>query len=311
MGNKELNKYQIFKASAANTFVEVLVSMFDRGKVILNFIQYGGEDNKKTKEIPIYMDIPEFMVFSKNVSYNMLQKQIDAEKAATLGRGQNAYPNAVWKTAPAGTSKEKLAQYGRSRSDGRDEARLLQIKPATKAGTADLVLEAVKGPGKCMEDGKIIPDFNFKDGHTVQIYVPMSYDKLRGLCEVTYGHIIAYFTSQWVSGMYRPSEGKELTSTEEKEVQQTDVQQAEAGVYTITYKTDFHPMGNSGHVATVTVDSVEYPFIVWDTNAEPFRAIFGEDWSKVAYSGKSGAVKAVIKDYKGHKQLVFDGFVNE
>lgn len=288
---KEKSKEQIIRIDDKNSFVEVLSPMFTKGKVILNLLRYNPDTYKRVSEVKFYIDIPAFLVFSKEVEFGLLRRKLDAEKQSAIQ--ENRYPKSVWEATPSGTAKEILAKQGRSRLDGKDEARALRIFPATKSPVLDLILEAVKGPGEKTGTGIIIPKFNYKDGLTERVSVAMSYNKLQELCAITNAHIQAMLCIGWL---------KEGFSKEPESIRKTDA-------IHIRYISDFHPIGTTdGYAASIIADDTECELVVWPEQAEPFIRVFGDKWYGSAFSGKQGVIEAVRKNYNGINQLVFYDF---
>lgn len=158
-GQQEYEKksiHQVIKVSSSNSFVEVLDSAFEIGKVMFRFAEYDlnkPKGERFTKEILIYMDINEFDYLAYNIMYRMIDRDaINAREAQK--KGGYKYCREIY-TDLGGTTVEKLARQNRSRADNKPESRQLKIFPGEKY---PWMLQAESGAGKMLETGLIAPD---------------------------------------------------------------------------------------------------------------------------------------------------------
>jgi len=166
---------QIVKVSTNNSFVEVLDSAFEIGKVMLRFAEYDlnkPKGERFTKEILIYMDIDEFECLAHNIKFRFIDR--DAAKAREMQKqGGYRFCREIY-TDLGGTTVEKLARQNRSRADNKPESRQFKIVPGDKY---PWMFQAESGAGKMLETGLIAPDG--KPDTTIRI--PMSDKDFRKL----------------------------------------------------------------------------------------------------------------------------------
>ena len=92
-----------------------------------------------------------------------------------------------------GTSAEKLAAYGRSRSDGKSLSRIAKIVVGNKT---DILFVADSGPGETTEKGLIVPRFGNKPENHVA--VSMSLEVLSELLLLTKVHYEAWLAAWYM-----------------------------------------------------------------------------------------------------------------
>lgn len=166
---------QIFKISSSNSFVEVLDSAFEIGKVLFRFAEYDlnrPKGERFTKEILIYMDIAEFEYLAYNIKFKLIDR--DATKARELQKsGGYRFCREIY-TDLGGTTVDNLARQKRSRADNKPESRQLKIVPGDKY---PWIFQAESGAGKMLETGLIAPDGK----PDVTVRIPMSDKDFRKL----------------------------------------------------------------------------------------------------------------------------------
>lgn len=102
---------QIFRIDGKNVFLEVKNGMFNKEKVLMNFIEYDvnkPKGNRKTKEISIFVDIAKFLLLTQDIlsgRITAIAKKVREEQQ----RGGYKYCIEVWKDM-GGTSAEKLKE---------------------------------------------------------------------------------------------------------------------------------------------------------------------------------------------------------
>lgn len=191
---------QITRIDGNNCFLEVVNTGFQIGKIFFNFITYNPDTFKQTAIIPIYIDIQKWLAMSEDIKLGVVKRESDNMKAQILQQG--GYAKAI-RQDMGGTNKAKLAQQNKSRADGRDEARVFSILPATLSKSMDIILQAERGPGEETEQGLIAPKFNYKDKANYQkIMVSMKHEDLKGLACLIDMHLQSYLTAQWISGAF-------------------------------------------------------------------------------------------------------------
>lgn len=155
---KEVSLNQIIKFSGKNVFVEVMDSMFNRGKVVLNFFEYDlskPQNERIVENVSIFIDITEFEVLAHDIKFRFIDRE--AIKAREMQKqGNYKYCKEIY-VDMGGTTAEKLRIYGKAREDKKDESRVFKITPGDKM---PWVLSAEKGAGKRTETGLIAPDGN-------------------------------------------------------------------------------------------------------------------------------------------------------
>ena len=94
-----------------------------------------------------------------------------------------------------GTSAQKLAEQGRSRSDGKSLSRTIQLFCGTKP---DFLVTTSSGPGDATDKGLIIPKFGNKPENHVA--VSMTFNTLSELLLITKAHYDAWLVSWYMQG---------------------------------------------------------------------------------------------------------------
>lgn len=183
------NQHQIIRKDAKNCFVESLSDSFDKGKAHFAFASYDlnkPAGNRQTNCVHIYISIPELLELCRKLSCGEL-RYIWQERKKT-GDGK---PIQEWL---GGTSAKKLAQYGKSRPDGKSLSRVARLLAAQKA---DFLFTASSGPGDQDAKGLIVPRFGKKPENHVS--VSMTWDSLAELLLFTKSHYEAWLAAWYLS----------------------------------------------------------------------------------------------------------------
>lgn len=195
----------IISIDNGNTAVEIKDSAFEIGKVLFNFIKRGPDGKHPDFKIQIYMDIPEFLLFSQSVKNHLFLKKNEKIKTNFLATGGCGFPAAT-KEFLGGTSKASLAAKGRTRPDKMSESRVLKLFPATKSKINHVILQAECGGGEEANTGIIIPRMNYtsKDPNIFRrIQVGTSYQTLESACLMVESRYNGYIASQYVKDAFK------------------------------------------------------------------------------------------------------------
>lgn len=189
--NEERNQNQIIRIDARGCFVESLRDCFDIGKAHLAFASYDlskPAGQRQTNNIHIYIDIAELLDLCCKLSSGELRWSMQNKKK--IGDNTPIYQ------CLGGTSAEKLAKYGRARSDGMSLSRTAQLVCANKT---DFLFVADSGPGEKNEKGLIVPRFGKKPENHVS--VSMTFESFSELLLLTKAHFEAWLTIwYWKNG---------------------------------------------------------------------------------------------------------------
>lgn len=195
---EELNQYQIIRKDAKNCFVESLSDSFNIGQAHFAFATYDlnkPAGSRQTNCVHIYISIPELLELCRKLTCGELRYLWQARKKAADNE-----PILKWL---GGTSAEKLAQYGRPRTDGKSLSRVAQLFVGQKF---DFLFTASSGPGDKDAKGLIVPRFGKKPENYVS--VGLSWDALAELLLITKTHyeawLTAWYMSQTRSGKAKP-----------------------------------------------------------------------------------------------------------
>lgn len=207
MYDKEKNLDQIIRFDGKNVFMEVLDSMFDKGKVILAFKEYDlslPQGNRFTKEITIFIDIDEFETLAHDIKFRFI------DRLASIARkqqqeGDYKYCKHIYADM-GGTSHEALVSRKQARPDNKPESRIFKITPGDKM---PWILSAEKGAGKKLDTGLIAPDGKPE----VIIRVPLSDNDFRKFAIVVDNEIQAWRTYNRMLLERKKSERKKLKAS--------------------------------------------------------------------------------------------------
>ncbi len=194
--DNERNQNQIIRKDARSCFVESLNDAFEIGKIHLAFAAYDlsrPAGQRQTNNIHIYIAVGEFLELCRKLECSELRHLLQNRKET--GDKTPLYQ------CLGGTSAEKLAQYGRSRPDGKSLSRTAQLLAGNKS---DFLLVADSGPGEADAKGLIIPRFGNKPENHVA--VSMTFDALSELLLTTKAHYTAWL-SAWYSRQNQSGQG--------------------------------------------------------------------------------------------------------
>lgn len=190
---------QIFRIDGKNVFLEVKNGMFDKEKVLMNFIEYDvnkPKGNRKTKEISIFVDIAKFLLLTQDIlsgRINAIAKKVREEQQ----RGGYKYCKEVWHDM-GGTSAEKLKEQNKVRADGKSHSRQIKITPGDKFAW---IISAESGEGEMTETGLIVPRYIKPEAI---IRIPMTNEDLKSLVLIVKAHIEGYITSKYLHSYFQP-----------------------------------------------------------------------------------------------------------
>ena len=173
----------IFEINGLNTFVKIKTNAFNINKLLLSFVNYDkkNNNNKLLKNIDIYMNIPDALLFANDILSGRIYKLAVAEKA----KGAQ-YPNAVWQSALGGTPEKRA-----NREDGKAISRYWNIKPGAKK---PFVLTAYQSAGHTIETGIIVPEGKPE----FSIMVPCTNDDLKKLALMIQYEIQGFITASYL-----------------------------------------------------------------------------------------------------------------
>lgn len=184
----ERNQNQIIRKDARNCFVESLNDAFEIGKIHLAFATYDlnkPSGQRQTNNIHIYIAVDEFLELCRRLCSGSLLYQLQQQKSSG--------DNAPLYQSMGGTSAEKLAQYGRSRSDGKSLSRIVKLIMGSRS---DFLLIADSGPGETNAKGLIVPKFGRNPENHVA--VSMTFQSLSELLLLTKTHYEAWLAAWYL-----------------------------------------------------------------------------------------------------------------
>ena len=173
---------EIFEINGKKTFMKAKANAFEIGKVLLSFVEFDEKTKKSVKNIDIYMDVSEMLVFCNDVLSGRLVKM-----AQDKAKDNPKFPPAVFSNQ-GGTKSEKAG-----RADGKALARVLNFGASSRAG--NFVFQALSGPGKELEQGLISME-DIKNPEK-RIIVPCSANDLKKLCLMVKSDYQAYLSGQY------------------------------------------------------------------------------------------------------------------
>ena len=209
---EEYNKNQIIRKDARGCFVESLCDFFEVGKVHLAFASYDvnlPSGQRQTNNIHIFIGVDELQEICRKISCGELQYMLKQKKKA---EDYNT-PLLEWL---GGTSAEKLAQRGRSRTDGKSLSRTAKLVAGRKN---DFLFSADSGAGEQNAQGLIVPRFGGDPENHVS--VSMSWASLSELFLLTKENYQAWLTAKYLKDMM-------VQQAEQRRQQSSQYQQAAA-----------------------------------------------------------------------------------
>jgi len=185
---EDLNRFQIIRKDARGCFVETKSDSFANGKVHLEFSTYDTSrpaGQRQTNHVNIYIDVPEFLHLTHEALSGALHMRAQRQKEKN-------------DTAPlyehlGGTSAQRLAQFGKSRPDGKSLSRIVKLICGQKV---DYLFTADSGPGETDAKGLIVPKFGREPENHVS--VGLSWRNLNELLLMTKTHYEAWLAAQYV-----------------------------------------------------------------------------------------------------------------
>jgi len=187
--SEERNNNQITRKDAKNCFVESLNDAFEIGKIHLAFATYDLKrpvGQRQTNNVHIYIDVEEFLELCRKVECGEFKHLMYNKKKNN--------DNKPLYECMGGTSAEKLASYGKSRSDGMSLSRIAKIIVGNKS---DILFIADSGPGETNETGLIVPKFDKSPEDHVP--VSMSFETLSELLLLTKVHYEAWLAAWYMT----------------------------------------------------------------------------------------------------------------
>lgn len=207
---EEYNKYQIIRKDARGCFVESLSDFFEVGKVHLVFAAYDvnlPSGQRQTSNIHIFIGVDELQEICRKISCGELQYMLKQRKQS----GDYNNPLMEWL---GGTSAEKLAKSGRSRTDGKSLSRTAKLLAGKKS---EFLFIADSGPGEQNAKGLIVPRFGGKPENHVS--VSMTWNSLSELFLLTKENYQAWLSAKYLKDMM-------VQQAEQRRQQSSQYQQA-------------------------------------------------------------------------------------
>ena len=189
---EEYNNNQIIRKDARGCFVESLNDFFEVGKMHLAFAAYDVNlpaGQRQTNNIHIFIGVDELQEICRKISCGELQYMLKQKKKAE----DYNKPLLEWL---GGTSAEKLAQRGRSRTDGKSLSRTAKLLAGKKS---DFLFIADSGPGEQNAQGLIVPRFGGRPENHVS--VSMTWDSLSELFLLTKENYQAWLSAKYLKDM--------------------------------------------------------------------------------------------------------------
>jgi len=188
---EDLNRYQIIRKDAKNCFVETKSDSFTYGKVHLEFSQYDLDrpaGQRQVNHVHIYIDVPEFLHLTHEALSGSLHMRAKNQKEKNDSTPLYEHLG--------GTSVERLAQYGRTRNDGKCVSRIVKLIWGQKV---DYIFIAENGPGEANAKGLIVPRFGKNPENRVT--VGLNWRNLNELLLTTQTHIAAWLAAQYTRNL--------------------------------------------------------------------------------------------------------------
>ena len=189
--DEDLNRYQIIRKDARNCFVETKSDCFINNKVHLEFSQYDmarPTGQRQVHHVHIYIDVPEFLHMAHEALSGALHIKAKQQKESNDNKPLFEHLG--------GTSAVRLAQYGRSRPDGKGISRIVKLIWGQKV---DYLFVADSGPGEADIKGLIVPKFGkHPENH---VAVGLNWRSLNELLLITQIHYFAWLAAQYVKNI--------------------------------------------------------------------------------------------------------------
>lgn len=189
---EEYNNNQIIRKDAKGCFVESLRDFFKVGKMHIAFASYDmnlPSGQRQTNNIHIFIGVDELQEVCRKLYCGELQYMLKQKKQS----GDYNKPLLEWL---GGTSAAKLAQRGRSRTDGKSLSRTAKLLAGKKS---DFLFIADSGPGEQNAQGLIVPRFGGRPENHVS--VSMTWDSLSELFLLTKENYQAWLSAKYLKDM--------------------------------------------------------------------------------------------------------------
>lgn len=208
--SKDRNPHQIIRKDAKNCFVESLSDAFGIDRFHFAFAAYDmsrPSGQRQTNNIHIYIAIDEFLELCRRLESGELWHQVQNKRKS--GDKEPLYQ------CLGGTSAEKLAKQGRSRSDGMSLSRTARLLAGSKS---DFLFVADSGPGQANEKGLIVPRFgNHPENH---VTVSLSFEMFSRMMLLTKLHYEVWLLG-WYIRQWRKEEEKQKQEQEQTQISET------------------------------------------------------------------------------------------
>jgi hypothetical protein len=168
--------------------METKSDYFINNKVHLEFSQYDlsrQKGERQTNHVNIFIDVPEFLHLTHEALNGILHMRAKQQKEQNDQKPLYEHLG--------GTSAERLAQYGRTRPDGKSVSRIVKLVCGQKV---DYLFTADSGPGECDSKGLIVPRFGKNPENHVS--VGLSLRNFNELMLMTQTHYLAWLAAQYV-----------------------------------------------------------------------------------------------------------------
>lgn len=174
--------------------MEVMNSMIDKDKLVLNFIQY--DETKESggrvlHSLNFFIEVSDFLLLAQDIKSGKIAKLGQLEKARKDKAGDK-YAKHILQFL-GGVSATNLKKRGQERADGKSLSRQLKLTPGERQ---PWMLSCDHGPGEENETGLIVP----KGRPDSTVRIALTDDALKKLALVVEQHIQAYLTAMYTTG---------------------------------------------------------------------------------------------------------------
>lgn len=189
-----MKNQQIVRFDGKNVFVEVLNSMIDKGKLVLNFVQYDTSQDtggRQKENLNFFIDLDDFLVLAQDIKSGKLAKMRELEKQIAK-KADSKYCKHVYSLL-GGVSATNLAKRSQERSDKMSLSRQFKLTPGS---TQPWMLSCEHGPGEEDDKGLIVP----KGRPESIVRVALTDDSLKKLAIAVELQIQAYYSGMYATG---------------------------------------------------------------------------------------------------------------
>ena len=194
---EEYQNTQIIRKDGKDCFLEVKSDAFGIGKMHFEFAAYDmskPKGSRFTNHTHIYIDIPEFLQLSNEITSGRLHKRMMETKAVMNNKSAgDADKKNAWLplySSMGGTPAERLRE---PRKDGMGVSRTIKITAGSKK---DYLVTAESGPGEANEKGLIVPRYGNKPEHKVT--VALTWRDLEQITLTATTHYTAWLSVKYV-----------------------------------------------------------------------------------------------------------------